>query len=164
MANGQRVAISAWGHGSWEPGLPPIGIGVVRVTADEAVMKGRFFLDTAAGHDTFVAVKELHKHGLGEWSYSLHDVTSTRQTINGRPVRVISSVTIAEVSPVMRGASMNTRTLSAKDLAVIDQARETLDGLSAADRAELEAIRKRSDAVYADLMRAEFAKFQRNSR
>lgn len=141
IRHGQRVAISTWNHGSWNPGQPPIGIGTIHTTPTEAILRGRFLLNTAGGRDTFEAVAAMAKAGLGEWSYSLNDVVSTQRTYDGKRVRVISSVHVLEVSPVMRGASVNTRTLSAKDRELLEDVRRKVDTLAAAEREQLHTIR-----------------------
>jgi hypothetical protein len=114
IPNGVAVVISAYGHGSWErgQGALPVGKGVIRTTATEAVLDGRFFMDTTAGRDTFTTVKELGP--LGEWSYSLENVIADRGEWDGQVVRILRSMTVKEVSPVLRGAGIRTATLSAK--------------------------------------------------
>lgn len=113
FTDGAPVVISAYGHQS-HYGALPIGKGTIRTTSTEAILEGRFFLDTAAGRDTFQVVKELAE--LGEWSYSLHDVKSHRGELNGQVANFIESVRVKEVSPVLLGASVGTRTLAAKGL------------------------------------------------
>lgn len=120
ITNGAPVVISAYGHQS-HYGALPVGKGRVRTTATEAILEGQFFLDTTAGRETFEVVKELVDDRLGEWSWSLHDVKSHRGDLNGRSVNFIDSVRIKEVSPVLIGASIGTRTLSAKARAALDE-------------------------------------------
>lgn len=111
--DGQPVRISAFNHGSWGMGgALPVGKGVIRTTDAEAILEGQFFLNTAAGRDTFETVKELG--ALGEWSYSLHNVTAELGEWDGQPVRIIKAVDVHEVSPVLQGAGVNTRTLGVK--------------------------------------------------
>src|SRR5687768_2644954 len=71
--NGAPVRISAYGHTSWEGALP-VGKGKIREVGKEAVMDGKFFMDTAGGRDTFTVVKELGEEGLQEWSYGYDPV------------------------------------------------------------------------------------------
>ena len=82
------------------------------VSEDLAILEGEFFLDTTAGSDTFKTVKNLGP--LGEWSFSLHDVVSERGTWKGEPANLLKSIRVKEVSPVLMGAGINTRTLAAK--------------------------------------------------
>lgn len=114
FTEGQAVVISAYGHGSWE-GKLPVGKGVIREDGDLAVMEGRFFLETSHGADTFAVVKALSEDDLQEWSYSLHDVTASRGQVAGKNVRILERIgLVKEVSPVLMGAGVETRTLAAK--------------------------------------------------
>lgn len=117
FTDGAPVAISAYGHQSWKGELP-VGKGSIRETSTEAVFEGRFFMDTQKGLDTFTVVKEMSADdGPGqEWSYGLRDVKSERGMHAGQRVRFIKGVTVPEVSPVLLGAGVNTRTLEAKGL------------------------------------------------
>lgn len=65
FTEGQEVRISAYGHSSWDGALP-VGRGRITVRGNQAVMAGKFFLDTEAGRDTFAVVK--HMGELQEWS------------------------------------------------------------------------------------------------
>lgn len=112
VKDGTQVVISAYGHQS-HYGALPVGKGVIRTTKSEAVLDGRFFLDTTHGLDAFKTVKELED--LGEWSFSLHNVTrKTVETDQGRHWVIEDIGLIKEVSPVLIGAGVNTRTLLAK--------------------------------------------------
>jgi hypothetical protein len=124
--DGAKVRISAYGHGSWD-GVPPVGKGVIRETSTEAILEGRFFMDTAAGRDTFSIVKQLGEDGLQEFSYGFDVVSYRFGEFEGRQVRFLEKLKVHEVSPVLLGAGIGTRLVSAKGY----------DGLSAADRVEL---------------------------
>lgn len=108
---GAEVVISAYGHQSWS-GVLPVGKGTIRETKAEAVLDGRFFLDTTAGRDTFTVVKELGEHG--QWSYGYDPVKFSFGEHDGERVRFLEQLKVHEVSPVLLGAGVNTRTLSAK--------------------------------------------------
>lgn len=112
IKDGAEVVISAYGHSShWEK--LPVGKGVIRTTDTEAILEGEFFMDTTHGRDTFNTVKGLGP--LGEWSYSLQDVTSRQGELDGKQVTYLESIgKIKEVSPVLMGAGINTRTLGTK--------------------------------------------------
>lgn len=113
IPDGLEVVISAYGHQS-HYGALPAGKGVIRTTDTEAILEGSFFMNTAHGRDTFEVVKGLG--ALGEWSYSLHDVKSHRGEEGGQSVNYLESIFVKEVSPVLRGAGINTRTLETKGL------------------------------------------------
>ena len=107
------VVISAYQHGSWDGALP-LGKGTIHERADDAILRGSFFLKTSHGRDAWETVKELSEAGLQEWSYSLHDVKAHPGEIDGRKVRVLTKIDVKEVSPVLKGAGINTRTLAVK--------------------------------------------------
>lgn len=111
IEDGAPVRISAYGHKSWE-GAMPVGKGVIRVAGDEAILEGQFFMNTQAGRDTFEVVKEMGD--LQEWSYGFDILDAEPATVDGRTVRRLKRVEIHEVSPVLLGAGVNTRTLAAK--------------------------------------------------
>lgn len=113
--NGQEVVISAYGHTSWGGALP-VGKGVILATDTEAIMESKFFMDTTQGRDTFTVVKELAEAGLGEWSYGFETIESSFGKFADQDVQFLKSLDVFEVSPVLRGAGENTRTLSAKGL------------------------------------------------
>lgn len=114
IKDGMEVVISAYGHQS-HYGALPVGKGVIRTTKTEAILDGQFFMNTTHGRDTFEVVKELG--AAQEWSYSLHNVTSKTEERDGQVVNVLENIgLIKEVSPVLIGAGVNTRTLVAKGL------------------------------------------------
>ncbi|MFF5973734.1 HK97 family phage prohead protease [Streptomyces sp. NPDC012769] len=111
--DGSPVKISAYNHGSWEGALP-VGKGVVRLTDREAICDMQFFMKTQAGRETFEIVKEMGQ--LQEWSWGFNVTDSEPDEVEGKSVRVIKSVDIFEVSPVLVGAAGpgRTRTLAVK--------------------------------------------------
>jgi Caudovirus prohead serine protease len=112
--DGADVVISAYGHQSWSGALP-VGHGKIRTTPAEAMLEGTFLMDTAHGRDTFNTVKALSDNGLQEWSYGFDVLASDPGTFDGKDVRFLKALKVHEVSPVLQGAGMNTRTLEAKD-------------------------------------------------
>lgn len=113
FTDGAPVRISAYGHQSWN-GVLPVGKGVIKVGDGRAVMRGRFFMDTAAGRDTFTTVKELGD--LQEWSYGFDIDEAVAGERDGKQVRILKRLTVHEVSPVLLGAGVGTRTLAVKQL------------------------------------------------
>ncbi|MGP4092941.1 HK97 family phage prohead protease [Nonomuraea sp. KM90] len=111
FTDGAEVPISAYGHTSWS-GMLPVGKATIRQTAKQAILEGRFFMDTAAGRDTFTTVKELGE--LGQWSYGYDPVEYSYGEHEGQRVRFLDALKVHEVSPVLVGAGVGTRTLSAK--------------------------------------------------
>ena len=111
--DGAKAVISAYGHMSWS-GMLPVGSGKIRTTKTEAILDGQFFMDTVTGADTFTTVKRLAKDGLGEWSYGYDPVEYSFGEHEGQRVRFLDKLKVHEVSPVLLGAGVNTRTLAAK--------------------------------------------------
>lgn len=112
--NGAKVAISSYGHRSWL-GEMPVGRGAIRVENDRAVLEGKFFMSTDRGRETFETVKQMGE--LQEWSYGF-DVLETgeiTEELRQKGVRrVLKKVRVYEVSPVLRGAGIDTETLVVK--------------------------------------------------
>lgn len=117
--DGAQVVISAFSHESWK-GKLPVGRGTIHEVGDELVVKAQFFMDTTHGVDTFNTVKGLAGDGegsdnLGEWSFSLQEVTATKGRFANSMANIISRIaSIKEVSPTLIGAGVNTRTLAVK--------------------------------------------------
>jgi hypothetical protein len=108
---GEQVPISAYGHASHGSALP-VGMGKIRTTDTEAILDGKFWLDTAAGREHFDVVKKLG--GKGQWSYGYDPIEAERGQFDGQDVRFLKRLGVLEVSPVLQGAGIGTRTLSAK--------------------------------------------------
>ena len=128
--DGAPVRISAYGHTSWLGELP-VGKGTIRQTKTEAILDGQFFMDTTSGRDTFIVVKEMGS--LGEWSYGYDPVEYSFGEFEGQRVRFLDKLKVHEVSPVLLGAGVNTRTLVAKakgDVRFTEEARLVLAAVS----------------------------------
>lgn len=125
--NGSEVIISAYNHGVWKGALP-VGKGTIHEVGDQVIMKGQFFMDTTGGRDTFNVVKALGPKQ--EWSYGFDVVKSDPGEHEGKSVRVLKKMAVHEVSPVLRGAGLGTRTTYAKSFG--DEISETVDAVKAA--------------------------------
>lgn len=135
--SGQKVRISAFNHASWGPSLP-VGKGTIREEGDEARFDGQFFLNTETGRETFETVKGLED--LGEWSFGfdLRQGATRQGEHQGEDVRFIgplpdgtAGIDTHEVSPVLLGAGINTRTLAVKSLSdlSVEAARKLADDI-----------------------------------
>ncbi|HXG77503.1 MAG TPA: HK97 family phage prohead protease [Gaiellaceae bacterium] len=112
--DGAPVRLSAYGHTSWLGALP-VGRGELRVTPTEARFRGRFFLETTAGRETFATVQAMGD--LQEWSYGFDVLETAELTPEFRALgarRVLKRVRVHEVSPVLVGAGVGTRTVAVK--------------------------------------------------
>jgi hypothetical protein len=112
--DGAEVLISAYGHSSWGGHLP-VGKGAIKTTATDARLVGKFFLNTVAGREHFSVIKELG--ASQEWSYGF-DVKGTGEVtpeMEQQGVhRVLTALKVHEVSPVLLGAGIDTRTVDVK--------------------------------------------------
>lgn len=114
IKDGTSVRISAYNHGSWQGALP-VGKGVIRNMGNQAVLEGQFFMNTTHGRDTFEVVKQLADQQ--QWSYGF-DVVDFEQpdeeAKSGGAKRILKELNVHEVSPVMIGAGVGTRTVAVK--------------------------------------------------
>jgi len=110
----QNVRVSSYGHGSWMGELP-VGRGTISEQDGEAVAELKFFMSTERGREHFEVVKEMGE--LQEWSYG-YDVKETGEVTEEMRQqgvsRVLKSLKVHEVSPVLLGAGVGTRTLAVK--------------------------------------------------
>lgn len=144
------VRISAYGHKSWEGALP-VGRGTIRTVGREAILQGRFFMDMPEARSTFAAVKGLGE--LQEWSYGYDVEDSEPGQHEGKSVRFLKRLKVHEVSPVLIGAGVGTRTLGTKGaLTFSDEAQAVVAALTGlADRAaDVMAMRREKGKGLAD--------------
>lgn len=112
--DGKSVLVSSYGHTSWEGALP-VGTASLRQTRTEGVAEGRFFLDTPDGLKTWQTLKAQQEAGVpSEWSYGYDPVDYSFGEFDGKQVRFLNKVDVYEVSPVLKGAGIGTRTLEVK--------------------------------------------------
>jgi hypothetical protein len=109
IEDGAEIAISAFNHASWHPGILPIGKGRVRTTLDAAIVDAEFF-DTAAARDTLTVLKGLG--GMSRWSFGFDILEYQDVTSDNRRVRLLNRLHVHEASPVLRPSNELTRTLS----------------------------------------------------
>lgn len=142
--NGAKCLISAYNHQSWT-GAMPVGKGIIEVGPEGARMKGQFFMNTSHGRDAFETVKEIGD--LQEWSYGFDVADEGKTEIEGKSYRLLKKLKVYEVSPVLRGAGIGTRTVGAK-MRFVEQGEAVM--------ADLAKLRERAADVMA--MRAEKGK------
>jgi HK97 family phage prohead protease len=140
---GAAVKISAWNHGSWGSQMP-VGRGTIREQGDQAILTGKFFLDTQQGRDTFTTVKE--SGDLIEWSYGYDILESSPGTMDGQSVQFLEKLKVHEVSPVILGAGIDTRTLTTKS----GNGKLTREMVERAGRSVMKAMALRLDGTNRD--------------
>jgi hypothetical protein len=117
FTEGEDVVISAYGHQSWSGALP-VGHAQIRTSSAEAIADGQFLMSTTGGRETFEVVKHLAERRMGDWSWGFDIKSEDHGTFEGKHVRFLNKVKTYEVSPVLRGAGVNTRTLAVKAAAM----------------------------------------------
>lgn len=121
--DGEAVRISFWGH-RWQD--LPVGKGQIHADDSEAWVDGAFFLDTEAGRETYQTVKNLGE--LQEWSYGYDVLEESFGKFEDQDVRFLNRLKVIEVSPVMLGAGVNTRTQAIKTSPPLDSRLRGNDG------------------------------------
>ncbi len=113
--DGAEVIVGSYGHNSFMGSLP-VGKGVIKQTEKDARVVGDFWLNTESGKEHHAVVKELGTKQ--EWSYGF-DVKGTGSVDDLPPElqgadRVLTKLEVFEVSPVLRGAGIDTQTVVVK--------------------------------------------------
>ncbi len=147
FTDGQAVPLT-WSH-DWDR---PIGHGVVRVERDRAVFKGKLWLDTQDGLESF---KKIKNNPGQEFSWGFTILEAEPGVHAGVPVRVITKTIVHEVSPVLVGAGVGTHVLAVKgtpaghtrrpDPALV-AIRDGFYGRDGVERAELLALKAKREA------------------
>jgi len=113
-----RVQISDYKHSVVFQGAPPVGKGILTVENETAIFRGGYFMGTERGRESFQMVKEIGPDG--DWSFSFPGnpplATMTKEWSSKGARRLIAGpVAPREVSPVLMGGGVGTRTLVAKE-------------------------------------------------
>lgn len=135
-----------WSH-DWSR---PVGKGVIRVRPDRAVFEGAFFLKTAWGADAYATVTEMGD--LQEYSYGFQIKEAAPGVHDGQPVRVLKSLEVFEVSPVLVGAGVGTGTERIKSGGLVAALAEAKIGrrFSGATRRDIQTVIEALTALIAD--------------
>ncbi len=111
----------------------PLGKGTTREAGDEAIVDFKLNLDSPTAKEWHSALKFDLDEGprKQEWSYGFDILEESRGEFKGEQVRFLKSLRIHEVSPVLVGAGVNTRTLSMKEkgIKLSDQFQQVEHGL-----------------------------------
>jgi hypothetical protein len=112
---GEILAISPYNHSSMHREALPVGKGVLHVEQSHIWVEAQYFLENEDARSAFNVVKQMGADQ--EWSWGFKQVVAEPTTINGRRVNLIKKAQVFEASPVIRGASIGSRTLTAKEQA-----------------------------------------------
>ena len=99
-----------------DQGHVPLGKARIEERGVEAVATGLFNLKIEAARDWHEALKFdlANPPSVQEWSWGFVPVEFSFEERDGEQVRLLQKVDLREISPVLRGASIGTGTLSAK--------------------------------------------------
>lgn len=94
----------------------PLGKARIEERGNLAVAVGKFNLDIRAAKDWYSALKFDLANGdpVQEWSFGFQILQKMDEISDGKRVRVLQRLDTMEVSPVLRGAGMGTRTVAVK--------------------------------------------------
>lgn len=161
IKDGSRVKLSSFGHDAMF-GDAPVGKGVINIEGNKAIFRGKYFLSTTKGRESFATLKELGADT--EWSWGFRVVGSEtpdeeQQKAGAR--RVLTKTDAFEVSPVILGAGIGTHTLAVKEATpepVVVEEPDTKALEAEAQRIEAEAKQLQVDVA------AEVERFQKTRR
>jgi HK97 family phage major capsid protein len=111
--HGQSIGIvdsHDWSLKSW------IGRGVIDVTAADARVKGRLFMDSESGRDAYAKLREMGSLAQWSWAFRIAENGATYEKRDGRTVRRITRLAEGpyEASVVLQGSNPETGTVSLK--------------------------------------------------
>lgn len=167
--DGATAKIAPWGH-DW--GNLPTGGATIHVSpgtgvsgADEMVGSVKFLLNTDQGRNTYQTLKGLHSMGVPvEWSYGFDYASKNPADVGGKVANHLKDITVHELSPVMIGAGVNTRTLAVKGATTDDTKAATKFGdlpLYPRDRAWDAAAAEAAVRAWAGGDSLDFAKYRK---
>lgn len=120
ISDGATVAMSGYGHNAIY-GSRPVGKGVIRIEGNKALFRGRVFLNTSEGRETFEVLKEMGTEQQWSFGFSiLGEEAPTDAERKSGARRALTKLDAFEVSPVLRGAGIGTRTVAVKHAAEDD--------------------------------------------
>lgn len=114
IAEGAKAKLSDYAH-SAVFGASPVGKGTMHQVKNKAVFRGRYFMSTTRGVEAFKTLKEIGADQ--EWSFGYQVLGSEEPEEEDREKgawRILTKLDAFEISPVLRGAGLGTRTLSVK--------------------------------------------------
>lgn len=106
--------MSSYGH-DVVFGSMPVGKGTISVVKDKAVFRGKLFLSTVRGQETFDVLKEMGSDQ--QWSFGFRIIGSEvpdEDMAKKGARRILTKLDAFEVSPVVIGAGVGTRTTTVK--------------------------------------------------
>jgi phage head maturation protease len=109
------VRVSRFNHSSAVRDDLPVGVATIQEVGDQVIAEGQLNLDTVGGRDLYDTLKFEAKNNVrSEWSYGFTVEESEDGEQDDQKVRFLRRLKAFEISPVMRGAGMDTATLAVK--------------------------------------------------
>ena len=109
------VRVSRFNHSSAVRDDLPVGVATIQEVGDQVIAEGQLNLDTVGGRDLYDTLKfEAKNNVASEWSYGFTGEESEDGEQEDQKVRFLRRLKAFEISPVMRGAGMDTATLAVK--------------------------------------------------
>lgn len=149
IKSGAKVKVSKYGHDAmW--GAQPVGKGTIEIDGDRAIFKGRLFLDTTDGRETFTVLKEMGADQEWSFGFMIKGTEVPDEDLRKQGVyRILTKLEPFEVSPVMIGAGVGTRTTRVKQLvhALVGEPTASDPPAPTPDTAADEAARQAAEAA-----------------
>ena len=109
------VRVSRFNHSSAVRDDLPVGVATIQEVGDQVIAEGQLNLDTVGGRDLYDTLKfEAKNNVASEWSYGFTVEESEDGEQDDQKVRFLRRLKAFEISPVMRGAGLDTATLAVK--------------------------------------------------
>jgi phage head maturation protease len=109
------VRVSRFNHSSAVRDDLPVGVATIEEVGDQVIAEGQLNLDTVGGRDLYDTLKfEAKNNVASEWSYGFTVEESEDGEQDDQKVRFLRRLKAFEISPVMRGAGLDTATLAVK--------------------------------------------------
>lgn len=126
----------------------PLGKTSVQESGRQAIAVGKFNLEIQAAKEWHSAIKFdlANPPAVQEWSWGFRPLKESFEQRDGQRVRLLHKVDLREVSPVLRGASIGTGTLSIKSESVHETATSSAPWDSVAHERRLVAAAEKSGA------------------
>lgn len=103
-------------HHNWHSESPPLGKTAIKEDGDDVIAHFKLNLKTHLGSDWREHLKFDLENGSPrqEWSYGFDTIEAEQGELDGRKVQFLKKQKVHEISPVILGAGIDTRTLDVK--------------------------------------------------
>jgi hypothetical protein len=113
FTEGAELAISPYNHSTMYGTTIPVGKGVLHVEQSYIWVEAQYFLENETAREAFTVVKQMG--ASQQWSWGFKAIDAEPIIMGERQVNLIKKAEVFEASPVVRGASIGSRTMTAKE-------------------------------------------------